>query len=103
MALGLVYRIPCSECSWSYIGETGRSLQERISEHKRAVANCQSNSEVASHVWERDHEIDWEGVSVLARESGKFRRWFKEAWFTRAQRSGNRTFHELDKAWFELI
>ena len=33
---GLVYRIPCSQCDWSYIGETGRTLKDRLSEHRRA-------------------------------------------------------------------
>ena len=34
---GIVYRIPCGDCSEVYIGETGRPLKTRITEHKRAV------------------------------------------------------------------
>ena len=33
---GLVYRIPC-ECGKVYIGETGRSVQERVKEHDRDI------------------------------------------------------------------
>jgi len=33
---GVVYRIPC-ECGKVYIGETGRSMQERIKEHDRDI------------------------------------------------------------------
>ncbi|KAL9976646.1 hypothetical protein ACROYT_G013968 [Oculina patagonica] len=31
----VVYKIPCSECSWCYIGETGRAFNTRKKEHLR--------------------------------------------------------------------
>ena len=34
---GVVYLIPCSECSAVYIGGIGRTLKERLAGHKRAV------------------------------------------------------------------
>ena len=33
----VVYNINCADCSWSYIGETGRALETRKKEHKRNV------------------------------------------------------------------
>ena len=30
---GVVYQVPCAECESVYIGETGRTLEKRISEH----------------------------------------------------------------------
>ena len=33
---GVVYKIPC-ECGKVYIGETGRSMHERIKEHDRDI------------------------------------------------------------------
>ena len=33
---GVVYKIPC-ECGKVYIGETGRSMRERINEHDRDI------------------------------------------------------------------
>ena len=36
---GAVYEIPCAECPASYVGETGRTLECRIKEHKRSIAN----------------------------------------------------------------
>ena len=102
-ALGVVYRIPCKDCSWSYVGETGRTLAERLTEHKRAVKNCVSASEIAGHVWGEDHRMNWEGARVVAREGVHFKRLFKEAWLSRVHGSGNRTFHQLDSAWFPLF
>ena len=38
MDKGVVYQISYAQCDEFYIGETGRPLKTRISEHKRAVA-----------------------------------------------------------------
>ena len=36
---GAVYKIKCCDCQASYIGETGRNLNIRLTEHKRATKN----------------------------------------------------------------
>ena len=36
----VIYNIPCSDCPWSYVGETGRSFQARKKEHIRNVKSC---------------------------------------------------------------
>ena len=36
---GAVYKIKCSDCQASYFGETGRNLNTRLTEHKRATRN----------------------------------------------------------------
>ena len=33
----VVYEVPCLDCETSYIGETGRNLKKRITEHRLAV------------------------------------------------------------------
>ena len=34
---GVVYKVPCSDCQATYVGQTGRTLLHRIKEHKRAL------------------------------------------------------------------
>ena len=34
---GVVYKIPCLDCTGVYIGETGRSFQTRRKEHQRDI------------------------------------------------------------------
>ena len=35
----LVYKIPCSNCDTSYIGESKHTLSNRLEDHKRDVRN----------------------------------------------------------------
>ena len=35
----VVYKIPCSQCNGVYIGQTGRYLKTRVSDHKRSISN----------------------------------------------------------------
>ena len=69
--LGVVYRIPCTadDCNWSYVGESGRTVQKRMREHKRAIRDLDvERSEVARHVFENDHAVDVSKVEVVDRE-----------------------------------
>ena len=40
----ILYCITCERCSVQYIGETGRSLQDRFSEHKGYAINKKTNA-----------------------------------------------------------
>ena len=70
----IVYKIPCGNCSWSYIGETGRSFATRKKEHIRNVKTAAKDSRIANHPWSHDHVIDFTTrrsltKTVLASES----------------------------------
>ena len=59
---GVVYRIPC-ECGKVYIGETGRSMQERIKEHDRDIRLGRTQtSAVSEHTHETGHYPIWNEV-----------------------------------------
>lgn len=61
---GIVYEIPCKDCDFVYIGETGRTLKKRVTEHKLAVKKADDNNGLAVHVWKNSHSIDWDGAKT---------------------------------------
>ena len=46
---GAVYKTHCSDCQATYIGETGRNLTTRLTEHKRATKKGDLNNNIAEH------------------------------------------------------
>ena len=61
----LVYKIPCANCGWCYIGETGRCFETRKKEHIRNVKTCANGSNIVKHAWSFDHRIDFQ-LTILA-------------------------------------
>ena len=77
---GVVYKIPCSGCQESYIGQTGRRLKQRFDEHKRAIKQADFNaSPLAEHAWTEQHPVDWSNVKVLSNPSDHTTRLVEEA------------------------
>ena len=64
-------KIPCADCGWCYIGETGRCFETRKEEHIRNVKTCANGSNIAKHAWSFDHRIDFDNSSVI--DKGSFR------------------------------
>ena len=78
---GAIYSIPCGSCDQVYIGETGRTLKKRTSEHQRDTdsGNTQKSA-VAEHVWQNQHNIDWDNTKILDMNTKWSERKFMEAW-----------------------
>ena len=76
---GVVYRIPC-ECGKVYIGETGRSMQERIKEHDRDIrlASTQTSA-VSEHANKARHHPLWNEVKFIDRDSQWYARCLHQA------------------------
>ena len=87
------YRVPCKNCSSSYIGETGRKFGLRIKEHKKEVdsftagtqtrtsrardSSVTHKSAITDHAMEENHVIDWDKAKVVDREAEQRTRWIK--------------------------
>ena len=52
---GAVYKIKCSDCQATYIGETGRNLTTRLNENKRATKKRDLNNNIAKHHLNKPH------------------------------------------------
>ena len=78
---GIVYKIACS-CSKKYIGETGRTLEERIREHQKDVNNGKSIEKItglSKHLRESGHTPNWEQTEIVTKENNLVKRKFKES------------------------
>ena len=63
---GIVYRIPCMDCTKTYVGQSGRTICDRVKEHQRAVKNGDTDSlAIAEYAWQCQHRIDWTASEVL--------------------------------------
>ena len=63
-----IYDVPCKDCERSYIGDTERNLQIRLTEHKAAVRRGDRKNGIAVHVQDHDHCVDWEAARVVGQE-----------------------------------
>ena len=77
----VVYKIPCADCTWSYIGETSRCLNTRKKERIRNTKVFKSGSNVASYAWLEGHTIDFENARVIDRGNSRVRKTL-ESWHT---------------------
>ena len=75
-----VYEIPC-HCGKKYIGQTGRKLKVRITEHKRDVRyDNRAGSAFVEHLYEQgDHAPMWDKAKVVDNEEHLTKRLTKEA------------------------
>ena len=60
-----VYNIPCNECPNQYIGMTGRSLEQRLKEHKRDVRTGVETNALFCHMRDAGHAIKWESAKIF--------------------------------------
>ena len=61
---GVIYEVPRRDCQCVYIGETGRTLEKQLSEHKNAVKNDTKNG-IAVHSWTKQPQVDWETAKTI--------------------------------------
>ena len=69
-----VYSVPCRDCGLSYYGETGRSVEVRLGEHKSAVRNKDIKNACYKHVSSTNHNIDWNNSNLIFHSEDWYRR-----------------------------
>ena len=99
-----MYQIPCTQCNEVYIGETGRPLKTRISEHKRAVGTGDVRNANAVHWMRTGHSMDWGAAAVLDRASRWRERKVKESVYIKSRKTYNMGLgFPLSPVWNSLI
>ena len=69
-----MYIVPCLDCDQVYVGETGRPLATRISEHKYACRTNAPNSAIAKHTLEDGHRINFKDASIICQIDDIYKR-----------------------------
>ncbi len=88
----LVYKLSCYDCTTVYIGETSRSVADRMEEHSRLTKSPPNNNEertklerssaIALHVLETDYHVDFNNPEILSKHWPIYRdRMNAEQWF----------------------
>ena len=76
-------RLPgtCSDCSKIYIGQSGRSLKHRLSEHRWALQNEDvAASALAEHTWSTGHHVDLSKAEVVDTQPFETTQCLLESW-----------------------
>ena len=111
-----IYEIPCKNCNYTYIGETGRKFSTRLKEHKKEAERLasksknftrqarkqslgeQSKSAIADHALQYNHVIDWDGAKVLQMECDSGARYIRESLWIRKR--GTKVMNRDEGAYF---
>ena len=84
---GAVYKIKCCDCQATYIGETGRNLNTRLTEHRRATRNGDINNNIAEQHLQTNHRIDWDSATCVTYNTNYYQRIVLESWFTNLEQT----------------
>ncbi|XP_046615634.1 uncharacterized protein LOC124303010 [Neodiprion virginianus] len=77
--INCVYKIPCRDCSKSYIGQTSQHLKNRISGHRSNIkCHVTDRCALAEHSLSLGHNFDFNNSITLATEPNWYKRIIKE-------------------------
>jgi hypothetical protein len=76
----VVYSVKCTTCEKQYIGETGKTLQERLKRHQQDVRRGVMTNGIFKHLLENEsHTVNWNDSQILDKESNWRKRRIKES------------------------
>ena len=96
----VVYQVNCGDCNKFYVGQTGRRLETRITEHKAAIRRHDPLSLISVHEDKEGHKFNLDSVKIIAQGNTRHTREFLEAWYSTTN-SINRHV-ELDPVYIPL-
>ena len=76
----VVYKVNCSQCGYSYVGQSKRSFDIRKGEHQK-----QKGSVVYQHINDNRHQFDWKNFKLLHTERNYTKRDISEMLFMKTQ------------------
>ena len=100
---GAVYKIKCCDCQASHLGENGRNLSTRLTEHKRATRNGDVNNHIAEHYLKTKYQIDWDSATCVTYSTDFYQRLTLESWFTNLEQTPLNRSQQLPAPYKRLI
>lgn len=91
--LGVVYKINCQNCDKFYIGNTGRHIDVRMSEHKALVKSKDKKSPLHLHYLDTGHSMDLNHVEIITKCPTYKKRNLIESFFINATWNNNINIH----------
>ena len=98
-----VDKIKCCDCPATYVGETGRNLNTRLTEHRRATKNGDNKNNITEHHLQTDHRIDWDSAECISFSTDYYQRLTLESWFTNLERTPLNRCQQLPAPYKRLI
>ena len=98
----IVYKIPCLDCTWNYIGEIGGCLHTRKKEHTRNTKVFKSGSNIASKAWLEGHTVDFKIAPVIDRGYSHIRKML-ESWHTAITSQADNNSKQLPRQYSILL
>jgi len=93
----VVYKIDCSNCEASYVGQTKRTLCTRVSEHRGHIRrNSTQPSVITDHRIVTNHDFNWTDVKVLDVEKNYKKRLISEMIHIKLQKHGLNSQNDTD-------
>jgi len=84
----VVYKISCSNCDMSYVGQTKRQLCTRIKEHMSDIKKKNGLlSVISNHRLEYNHDMNWSETAILDVETSYGKRIISEMVYIKRQRN----------------
>ena len=74
-----VYSISCDDCKQVYVGQTGRSLHERIKEHRHSSMNYDSQYSALANHYQSGHSASFDSAKIIHSEQNLKKRLIAEA------------------------
>ena len=82
-----VYKVKYCDCHATFIGETSRKLNTRLTDHKRVTRNSDVNNDIAEHYLQTKHQIDWDSATCITCSIDYYQRLTLESWFTNLEQT----------------
>ena len=100
---GIVYKVRCNDCAFTYIGESKRSWSSRGAEHDPGRA-CNGESAIKQHAESTEHDIHPRNATILERGISSYtKRLFLESWHSTVDSNAVNERKPLPRAYTPLL